>query len=142
MNQRPDQYHTKQGNAILSYLASQTHTHVTAAQVVRHFEGEDFPVGRTTIYRQLEKLVREGKLRKYTFDGITGACFEYVPKSPVQEYHLKCDNCGGITHLHCNILEKLSEHLLESHEFQINDIKTVFYGKCSTCRQSSKSNHE
>jgi Fe2+ or Zn2+ uptake regulation protein len=33
----------------------------------------------------------------------------------------------------CDLLDKIEKHLLRSHEFQINMLKTVFYGTCKSC---------
>ena len=135
MNRRPANYNTKQGEAVLAYLAAQNGAYVTAAQVVEHFHNGGDIVSRTTIYRQLEKLVNEGKARKYTFDGISGTCFQYINKlQSGQDFcHLKCEGCGGLFSLECDEVDHISRHILDAHAFQVNDTKTVFYGKCRTC---------
>lgn len=142
MNRRPANYHTKQGEAILAYLASRNKDYVTAAQVVEHFQSGNGLIGRTTVYRRLERLVQEGKVRKYIFDGALGACFRYVeqPESESDFYHLKCDVCGGIFSLQCDEVGQVSRHIMEVHAFEVNDRKTVFYGKCQMCLQGSSEN--
>lgn len=130
-----ENYNTKQRKAILDYIASLGGKHVTAAQIVEHFKNEDVPVGRTTIYRHLDKLEEIGKVRRYIIDGVTGACFQYVDN---QEHcrthlHLKCEQCGRLLHLHCDMLDEIQRHFLKQHAFQVNSMKTVFYGKCEAC---------
>ena len=137
MSRRPEKYNTKQGEAVLAYLAARRGAHVTATQIVEHFQSDGEAVGRTTIYRQLERLIREGKARKHAFEGISSACYQFVekPQSEQDFYHLKCESCGGIFPLHCDAVDHVSKHIYETHAFQVNDSKTVFYGTCELCRQ-------
>ena len=132
---RPSSYNTKQHRAVLEYVVSLENTHVTAAQIVSHFENKETSVGRTTIYRILDKLIKEGKLRKYSVDGIIGACYQYMEDSEEQRKHLllKCEDCGDLIHLSCGELDEIHKHIYQNHTFKVNAIKTVFYGKCGAC---------
>lgn len=102
---------------------------------MEHFECENVPIGRTTVYRQLNKLTESGKVRKYTIDGIPGACFEYVDNAEncPTHIHLKCEGCGELIHLQCDMLHEIQHHMDDRYAFQINTTKTVFYGKCAHC---------
>jgi Fur family ferric uptake transcriptional regulator len=130
-------YNTKQGEAVLEYLSAHKGNYITAAQIVEHFQSGGNMASRTTIYRQLSRLVQEGKVQKYAFEGISGACYQYVNQSRNKHcsYHLKCEGCGEITDLKCNEVDLVSQHIYETHDFRVNDQKTVFYGKCKTCIQ-------
>ena len=133
--QRPTSYKTLQGEAVLAYLASVSDVFVTAAQVKDHLESMQVPVSRATVYRQLERLASSGRVRKHLFDGVSVTCYQYVgdeePKN--DSYHLICEVCEGVFDLECDELDFLSEHVLADHAFQINEGKTVFYGRCRTC---------
>ena len=132
-------YNTKQREAILSYIISLEGTHVTAAQIAEHFENKDVPIGRTTIYRHLDKLAESGKLRRYITDGISGACYQYSDNNDNCHFHLhlKCENCGELQHLECDALNELEIHILNKHFFEVNALKTVIYGKCNNCLHSA-----
>ena len=97
MSQRST-YKTKQRERLLDYLKTVKGTHITAADVCRYFKTQDSSMGQSTIYRQLEKLVDEGLLKKYIVDSNSPACFEYVEAdSHVGEsvcFHCKCEKCG------------------------------------------------
>ena len=96
-------------------------------------------IGQSTVYRQLESLVDEGILAKYIIDGNSPACFEYVGADSHKTgdvcYHCKCENCGRLIHLHCDELDQLQAHLLSTHQFKLNPMRTVFYGLCEQCKQ-------
>ena len=133
--QRPASYNTKHGKAILAYLAMKKDMFVTAAQIAEHLWEEQTAVSRPTVYRQLEKLVSEGKVRKFLFSGTSGSCFQYIDPDEYERdcYHLKCEICNEIFDMKCGEVDGVSQHILESHAFQVNGNKTVFYGKCKTC---------
>lgn len=132
---RPANYNTKQREAVLGYIAALDGSHVTAAQIVAHFKNNDIAIGRTTIYRHLDKLVESGQVRKYTVNGISGACFQYVKHEADcgEHFHLKCEGCGELLHLRCDRLNEIQRHVFDEHAFQINAMKTVLYGKCDQC---------
>ena len=132
---RSGNYHTKQHEAVLNYIASLEGAHVTAAQIVEHFGKEGVPIGRTTIYRHLGKLTKNGKLRRYTTDGISGACYQYADSGEDcrVHFHLKCENCGRLLHVECETLNEVRQHIFDKHAFEVDALKTVFYGKCVGC---------
>jgi len=108
---------------------------VTASQITDYLKERQVVISRPTVYRQLEKLAKEGKIRKYLFGGTS--CFQYADPDEYRQdlCHLKCEICDGIFDLECDEVDNFSRHILETHEFQVNDSKTVFYGKCKTCLQ-------
>ena len=134
---RSANYNTKQREAILSYIISLDGTHVTAAQILQHFANEEIPISRPTVYRHLEKLTVSGKIRRYTTDGITAACYQHVDSGVDchEHVHLKCEDCGKLMHLECEKLNEIQNHLSNRHEFRVNALKTVFYGQCANCIQ-------
>jgi Fur family ferric uptake transcriptional regulator len=119
----------------LDYIASLGGTHITAAQIVEHFKQVDMPIGRTTIYRHLEKLTETRKLRRYVTDGISGACYQFVDHGDDchTHFHLKCEQCNELQHVECDLLNEIQHHFLHKHAFKINALKTVLYGECSYC---------
>ena len=135
--QRPANYTTRQGEAVLAYVASVKDTFVTAAQITNYLKKEHVEISRPTVYRQLEKLVGDGRIRKYIFSDSTVTSYKYIdPNENRQDlYQLKCETCEGVFDLKCNEIDHVSRHIYESHSFRVNDSKTVFYGKCKECQQ-------
>ena len=134
-------YKTKQQDLLISYLREIQGKHFTAEDVRAHFAEKDISIGIATIYRQLEKLVAEGKLQKYFIDEHSAACFEYTGEersTDDQHFHLKCEVCGTLIHLECDELEELGKHLQSEHNFTLNPFRTVFYGICSDYCKTQK----
>ena len=132
-------YTTKQSESILAYIASLGDAHITAAKIIKQFENSDSPIGKATVYRHLDKLTESGKLRKYTIDNSSGACFQFVDNSENCHAHLhfKCEDCGKLLHLQCDAFEEFSRHIQNEHAFWVNVVKTTLHGKCKDCIWSS-----
>ena len=130
-------YKTKQKEILVNYLASKKGTHFTAGEICDYMKSQGETIGQSTVYRRLESLVDEGILNKYTVDGTSPACFEYVGEESHGEevcYHCKCEKCGKLIHLHCEEMKEIQEHLLKGHQFMMDPKRTVFYGLCEQCR--------
>ena len=130
-------YRTKQREILLDFLQTVAGEHITASDVCDYFKEQGAPIGQSTVYRQLEKLVDEGVVNKYIIDGNSPACFEYVGMASHGDaevcFHCKCEKCGKLIHLHCDELEEIQVHLYEEHRFKLNPMRTVFYGLCEQC---------
>lgn len=130
-------YKTAQGQAVQNYLKELGGAHATVKDVVLYMQKIGMPIGTTTVYRHLEKMEKLGLVRRYVLDDQTGACFAYCSKENANErhFHLKCECCGTLIHLQCSYLKKVQEHIMEDHQFSINETKTVFYGRCEHCQR-------
>lgn len=135
-------YKTKQMAELLTFLKSVQGNHVTVKNICDYFETKGIAVGTTTVYRHLEKMVREGVVAKYVVDGTSSACFEYVGTQNETKkttcYHCKCEVCGKLIHLQCDEVEGLRQHMKEHHSFEMDSLRTVFYGVCSECSNKQK----
>lgn len=131
-------YNTKQGGLILSLLQKKTGRHFTADEIISELAKDGQPVGKATVYRHLDKLIRQGAVRKYFAEEGQSACFEFIDKNGNCEshYHLKCSGCGRLIHVECGYLDELAQHVLEHHGFVISPEKTVLYGLCDKCREA------
>ena len=143
MNQKGQRasYATRQKKELEQYLETIPGVHITAAQVRDYFRSQGRDIGTATIYRQLEKMVDDGIVNKYFIDSTSSACFAYAGHnghiSDNVCFHCKCEKCGRLIHMHCDELETIQKHLMESHHFAMNPLKTVFYGICEECQSAS-----
>ncbi|MCM1508508.1 MAG: transcriptional repressor [Ruminococcus flavefaciens] len=128
-------YKTRQKEKLLDYLVRNKEKHTNVQEISAFLTAEGTPLGTATIYRQLDKLVECGMVRRYNFDGKTGACYQYIEDDSEchEHFHLKCTICGKLIHLNCDRLSSINRHIFEKHGFQVDSSQTVFYGKCSEC---------
>lgn len=134
-----NEYKTKQKENLIAFLIKNKDRHTNVQEISSYLAQEGSPVGTATIYRQLEKLVERGLVRKYVLDGKTGACFQYIGDNSCREhFHLKCVCCGQLIHIDCNFLSGVNKHIFEHHGFTVNSTQTVFYGRCTECSGSEE----
>lgn len=128
------QYNTKQLQAILDCMRDHQDSYVTAGMISEYVSRKGLSIGTATIYRQLDKLERNGDIHRVAIDGTSSVCFQYCPKEEQHsQFYLKCECCGRIIHLDCSHLVGLYEHVENNHQFFINPQRTIFYGRCHDC---------
>lgn len=135
MKEKINTYKTKQRDLILALLINNKNSHLTAEDVFEKLRSGGNSVGKSTVYRYLDRLVEEGKVRKFVVDDISSACFQYIDEQDEchEHYHLKCSDCGMLFHVECEYLDDLNKHIFSHHKFKIDNLKTVLYGLCENC---------
>ena len=124
-------YRTRQREMILDYLKENGERHLTAEEILAHCR-----IGKSTVYRHLEKLAEEGVVRKYHLSGEGGASWQYAaPDGFDGHFHLKCVGCAALVHLKCETMAGVSAHIEREHGFLVDHTKTVLYGLCPACRR-------
>jgi Fur family ferric uptake transcriptional regulator len=136
----PSTYATRQREALRSYMESRGGEHVSAGEIVEHFAAVGEPVSRATVYRYLGMLERDGVIQRYAADGRGASCFQYLDAATEnhEHFHLKCERCGSLQHLECHTLDSMGRHIRDAHAFSINPLRTVLYGICHDCMQTSQ----
>ena len=128
---RPENYDTRQGRSLLEFLQRHSGEHFDRKQLCARLEQENITVGETTVWRYLEKLCEEGKVRKSSPDG-KSACYTYGCCEG-EHYHLQCTRCKRLIHLECSDFDLLREHFLQEHGFAMDPVRTTVCGLCRDC---------
>lgn len=127
-------YRTKQKQLISDLLLSFSHAPFTCEEIEEQLKRKGTPVGKSTIYRYITKMQNEGKVRKFTEEGKTASfCLVEDKEDCKSHLHLKCSNCGIFIHLNCELMNKVSNHIMSDHGFTIDNSQTVLYGVCAQC---------
>ena len=132
-------YRTRQRAAILQYLKTHPHAHLTAEELCDALHAHGVSVGKSTVYRALDMLVDAGVVRRFTASPGEGTCYQYAGGDGMQchaHFHLKCVVCGTLYHIECDHLDELTAHLGIQHSFTVDYAKTVLYGTCDPCRRA------
>ena len=131
-----ERYRTRQREEILNYLEANSGAHLTPDAIAGALPG----VGRSTVYRTLERLEQEGSVRRFAGEAGRSACFQYVGEAgPCHEhFHLKCLVCGKLIHLDCEKLTECQVHILKEHGFATDLTRTLIYGRCLECSRKEK----
>lgn len=92
-------------------------------------------VGPATIYRQVKKLIAEGRIKKQLIDDETHYC--YIQCEHDDHFNLLCKKCGKIQHVECGCLADFSAKISKEHNFLI-DSKLIISGLCEECANEQK----
>lgn len=128
-------YRTRQRLQIMECIALNREKHLTADEIREELKKSGVEIGKSTVYRALEKLIAEGRVRKYIAEEGKSACYQYIDEGGdcVRHFHLKCTRCGRLIHLECDFLKDLERHIFEHHRFTVDNTRTVLYGICGDC---------
>lgn len=133
-------YNTRLYNIIIDMFSRNSSRALTAADVYKYLGAEGETVNRTSVYRNLDKLVGEGVLMKYVTDDGRRASYVYKGDhgSCVEHFHLQCTQCGRVIHLDCGSVEDFIRHVSADHGFDLSCGSSILYGKCRDCRLETK----
>ena len=128
-------YNTRQKTAIAEQIKALGDEHFTIDGLCDLMAKKGEVVGRTTVYRLLEKLTEDGAVKKFVMPQGESSCYQYVGghNHCNEHFHLKCETCGSLIHMECDEMNELIEHIKDHHGFVLNPLKTVIYGVCEGC---------
>ncbi len=130
-------YTTRQRKAVLDCLAERADAPVSASAIVERLRERGERIGTATVYRQLERLERQGHIHKAVTE--EGAFYRYCEhESSGGCFLMKCERCGRIEHVDCEQLEPLYEHLEWEHGFAVDPRRTMLYGTCARCLKQAR----
>jgi Fur family ferric uptake transcriptional regulator len=123
---------TQQREAIAEVVFNVTgHLSVEEIEVRLRDEGER--IGKATIYRTLEMLVKSGLVEEHDF-GEGFKRYEHLfGQKPVRE-HLVCTECGKVTEIHSSELVRVQEEEARRHGFLPGRYRLQIYGLCAACQ--------
>lgn len=134
-------YETKQSRLVFDYLKENSSNHFSAEDIYFGIVKKGGKIGKTTVYRQLDRLCDKGIVRKLFSGDNDGFCYQYINGERCSNhYHLKCSVCGKLFHFECDFLDKAAYHILDEHNFMVDTSKIVFYGICEQCAKRTEDN--
>ena len=135
-----NEYQTKQKQSVLQCLRSNSERALTAEELTALLHAGGAKIGKTTVYRCLDKLSQSGLVRRFSAGRGQSATFQLMEHhQPCSEHlHLKCTACGRFIHLECGVMAGVNEHVLEHHGFWIDNTKSLLFGLCKDCLEKEK----
>ena len=127
---------TKQKDYIINIMSKQENMVHPTIQELTQIVNKDIKIGQATIYRNIKKLVKEGKIEK-----ILTSCDGYRYDINTNLHgHLVCSKCGNIIDLYNNNYLKLVKKLEKEYGIKINNANFVFDGTCINCLKTNNKN--
>jgi len=125
---------TSQRRAILSVIET-ANKHLDAGQILRKAQKLDESVDRSTVYRTLELLKRQGMIDELDLMHLEGERHFYERKMGQGHIHMACLRCGKITEFQSETFESLKQQLERDCRFNIVVARLEVGGYCSECRR-------
>src|ERR1700747_128331 len=109
---------TQQRRAILSIMETAS-KHLDASQILRKAQRLDATIDRSTVYRTLQLLKRQGLIDELDLMHIHGEGHYYERKLGRDHIHMACLRCGKIMEFVSDIFEKLKGQVEKESRFRI-----------------------
>ncbi len=90
-------------------------------------------IGKATIYRTMEILVRSGLVEEHDF-GEGFKRYEHLFGAQPEHEHLICTHCGKVTEFQSPEVVRLQEEVSRAHGFISTRHRLEIYGVCGDCQ--------
>lgn len=108
--------------------------HPTADTVYMNVRRQNPNISLGTVYRNLTLLADIGEINRLRVgDGV-----DHFDADTSPHYHFVCSECGGVTDLRMDSIEKITEIAGAGFDGHIAGHVTYFYGTCGNCIKARK----
>ena len=133
-------YHTEQKKLLIEYLSEHKDNSFTIDEITegiqRSVSDNVCPPGKSTVYRLINKLLEEGKVKKFSKAGTRQAAYQLVEgRRCAAHLHLKCTECGRLFHMKERLSDELIGRISADQSFSVSRAETVLYGRCDLCNK-------
>ena len=103
--------------------------HATADEIYEEIVKEYPNIGRGTVYRNLDRLSKEGKIRRLEIPGGADR-FDHLCH---EHYHARCVKCGRIFDVDMEYMTDLEKNIRNNNGFEFTGHDIIFKGVCPKC---------
>lgn len=119
---------------IISSVVRRMNHHATADEIYQEVAKEYPSIGKSTVYRNLQKICDQGNLVRREFPGSP----EVFDTICTNHYHIRCTNCQKIFDVDMDYIPDLADSIKDSHGFHITGHDIIFSGICPECEKKGK----
>ncbi|MCR4956827.1 MAG: transcriptional repressor [Lachnospiraceae bacterium] len=134
------EYKTRSRHAMIRFMKENAEKRFTAGDLVKAMNNDENKVNRSTVYRNLERLCKEGKLVKYKEAGTNATCYQYSETHGQchKHIHAQCSVCGKIYHLDNAVFEEAAKRMKNDYNITIDYGKSVLICLCDGCKNKEQ----
>lgn len=103
--------------------------HPTADFIYNKLKEENPGLSLGTVYRNLNQLAEDGKIRKLKMAGGP----DRFDAALHPHYHMICGSCGELVDIECEALEGLTRKVSEESGIRVETFQILFEGICPDC---------
>lgn len=125
-------YSTRQKQLVSEFFEANRGRDITVNEAAHSLAGK---VGLSSVYRIVGMLEAEGRLKKFfkENDKKQSVYRYYDPKVCPKHLHLKCTECGSVSHLDEDDTAKIANII--GKEFSLSNEDTTLFGICNICKK-------
>lgn len=105
-------------------------------EIIEKLKHKNIKIDRVTVFRNIKLLVIKGLIHKVEFNE---GKYRYESAALPHHHHLVCVKCGNVNDIESDSLhheiEKISKKVNVTFNFQIEEHKVEFFGKCKICKK-------
>lgn len=130
-------YQTKTTKCIQQFLTEQRLKNFTASDLRAFLLAHGCNVNKTTVYRNLDKLVAEELIIRHKAPNADGFVYQFAgeEKSCAKHIHFQCEECGEVQHLEDASVAEFFVNLANKQGFAIDFTQSSLNGWCEKCKQ-------
>lgn len=129
------EYLTEQRTVLVDFLKNNITMQLSVEDIAAEI-CSDGKISRSAVYRNLAKLADEGIVLRIKPEDSRSTLYQYNPcNTHCEKIHLKCLNCGVISHMDNDCAAEFIENIKLKNSFIVDGHKTVIYGICDKCCQ-------
>ncbi|MCR5147926.1 MAG: transcriptional repressor [Eubacterium sp.] len=128
-------YKTKHKDEIVGFLLKQPNVSFSVGDIFESLVAEGVVISKSTIYRQLDRLVEAGMIKRFYSSSNAEYCYRYVGSEckKIDYYTFHCEKCGKVVNVSNEDLGSLRKLLLSKYSLTINADNSVLGGVCEEC---------
>jgi Fur family ferric uptake transcriptional regulator len=118
-------------------IFSKTNKPLSAGEIFKLLHGKNINLNKTTVYRELQFLLREHYLSKVYLKPEETS---YESAQLIHHHHLICENCGKVDKVTNCLVGELEADVFKKKGFKITRHNLEFYGICASCLNKIQKN--
>ena len=130
------EYQTEQKKRLWDFLRHNKDAAFTIEELaigIRAEQGKQTP-GKSTLYRQINKLVEDGKVKRIVKENSRHFVYQITEEDGCDSHlHMKCVSCGKLFHLDDELSRELLDRVQRNSAFSVRAESTVLFGECALC---------
>ena len=127
-------YNTNQKKLIVDFLKNNAEKQYTIEELAENITSKDAKIGKSTIYRLINKMVEEGSVRRTVKGNSRQFLYQYADIEECRFHlHMKCRECGKLFHMDDEKSKKLMDMLHDGNGFDLDMRETLLMGTCEKC---------
>ena len=123
---------TQQRESVAEVVFSSS-DHLSVDDIEQRLRDRDERIGKATIYRTLDLLVRSKLVEEHDFGEGFKRYEHRLSRQPVHE-HLICQECGRVVEFRSEEIHAIEERVAEEHGFRPLRHQLEIYGICDQCQ--------